>query len=105
MRERSYLLLGMAAIVALAVGIYFAVSKAMHVFLALNSDVAKAIVAAGAAILVAIISLILSKQYEQRATIQAEHRTKKIPIYEELIEFLFRVTFADKLAWIIHADA
>jgi len=43
-----------------------------------------------------ITSLIISKHYEQKIIIANKHRDKKIPVYEELINFIFKMTMAGK---------
>ena len=43
------------------------------------------------------MSVLVSKHLERRATISAHLREKKIPTYEKIISFIFRITFADKL--------
>lgn len=62
----------------------------------LQKDVAAGIVAAFAAIIISLVSLILSKYYERKAEIRKEHRDKKVPIYEEFIHFWFKILFAQK---------
>jgi hypothetical protein len=52
--------------------------------------------AASATIIVSIISVLVSKQIERKMIITNELRGKKIPIYEEIIKFIFRITFAEK---------
>lgn len=44
----------------------------------------------------AFIVSFISKHLEQKALIVNEHRQKKIPVYEELMKFLFKLMMADK---------
>ncbi|MEW5982818.1 MAG: hypothetical protein AB1806_10670 [Acidobacteriota bacterium] len=62
----------------------------------LQSDLALAIVTAGLAGVVSVVSLALSKAYETRATIRQELRAKKLPVYEGIVKTLFAVLFAEK---------
>lgn len=63
----------------------------------LQSDLAVAIVAAGLAGLVSIVSLALSKAYETRSAIRQDLRAKKLPVYEGIVGTLFTVMFAEKI--------
>lgn len=61
-----------------------------------NPSLGVGIIAAGSTIFVSLASVLISKRLEQNAMIKNQQREKKIPIYEELIAFLFRVTRAAK---------
>ena len=61
-----------------------------------NSDVSKAIIAGAATIIVAVVSLVLGKVWEQKIKIKQEVREKKIPVYEQQIETYFSTMFAEK---------
>jgi len=39
---------------------------------------------------------VLGKAYEGRAIVRKEHREKKIPVYEDLIKFMFRILMGTK---------
>ena len=75
---------------------YYAVTRLLHYFAGLQNEVSAAIVAATATILISVFSLIISKYYERKRTIELELRDKKIPIYEDLVEFLFNVIFSGR---------
>jgi hypothetical protein len=77
--------------------IYFSVAAVFRSLTNMKSDIAVAIVAAAATITVSIVSLLISKVIESRASITQELRLKKIPVYEDLISTLFKVQFAAKL--------
>lgn len=62
----------------------------------LESDIAVAIVAASASIVVSALSLVGSKYLERRSSELQEIRKRKVPVYEELISTLFGVLFAEK---------
>lgn len=64
----------------------------------LDSDLARAVVAAGATVTASVIALIGSKAYEARIAIRQELRVKKIPIYEDIVHtLLYRIMFASIL--------
>src|SRR6202008_2277360 len=57
----------------------------------LQTELGTAIVAAAATVVVALASNALSKHFERRDAVERENRLKKVPLYEQLIEFIFRV--------------
>jgi membrane protein implicated in regulation of membrane protease activity len=87
---------GLALIFA---GVYLAVvaiQAAISVFSSLNSQVAVAIIAASATVFVSVLSIVLGKVYDRREQINREIRERKIPVYEDLIRFMFRVLMGEK---------
>ncbi len=64
--------------------------------LGLNNEIATAIVAAAATILVSVFTLIWSKLWERRLAIEQEQRLQKIPVYEEFMSFWIKVLFSSK---------
>jgi hypothetical protein len=76
--------------------LFFIIKKSWVVFSNLNPTIATGILAASATITVSIISVLVSKQIERKTIITNELREKKVPIYEEIIAFIFRITFAEK---------
>lgn len=84
----------------LILGAIFYVSKILMITLlsyisSLNSEVAVSIIAAAATVIVSVISIVLGKIYEVKYQVRQDIRQKKIPIYEELINFMQR-TFANE---------
>ncbi|WP_043891131.1 hypothetical protein [Paenibacillus sp. Aloe-11] len=63
----------------------------ISVFNGLQKEVAAALIAASATIVVSVLSVVVAKYYEKKRAIELEHRSKKIPIYEEFVEFLFKL--------------
>lgn len=61
-----------------------------------NPSLAVGIIAAGSTVFVSLATVLISKRLEQNALIKNQQREKKIPIYEELLQFLFRVARASK---------
>ena len=54
-----------------------------------NSEVSVAVITGAITLIITVLSVILGKAYEVRTLIIKENRNKKIPIYEDLIKFLF----------------
>lgn len=91
-----YILLGLALIAGLIWLLYIAVTIFFDWFSSLQKEVAAGIIVASATVLISVFSLIFSKHYEHKRDIRKEHNSKKIPIYEKLINFIFKVLFAEK---------
>lgn len=88
--------LALLLFVCIVIGFYFLLRQIWLGFSILQKEVAAAIVAASATVLISVLSLIISKHWERIKEIQQEHRGKKIPIYEEFIQFWFKVLFSQK---------
>lgn len=86
----------LAILGAAAYGAFVAVGAAVRVFAATDKTVASALVTASATAIVAVVTLVLGKLYELRIHVQKENRDKKIPVYEDLLKFFFRMLNANK---------
>lgn len=83
-------------IIVMAWGIYVVFKTLWSSLNQQNPTVATGIIAAITTILVSVVSVLISKHLEQRNNILKELREKKTPVYEELLEFLFRVMHGEK---------
>lgn len=95
-RQRLSAAVGLLLLAAFAYGSFVALRAAVRVLSSLDSDIAVAIVAAAATAFVSVLSIVLGKAYESRSVVQREHREKKIPVYEDLIKFMFRILMGVK---------
>jgi PIN domain nuclease of toxin-antitoxin system len=77
--------------------IWLIVPHLWNIFNGLQKEVAAAIIAASSTILVSVLSLTIGKYYEKKRTIELEIRNKKIPMYEEFVDFLFKLLMNRKL--------
>lgn len=91
-----YLVFGFIIIGLLIWFLYSVVSVFIKRLAELRTEVAVAIIASSATIIISVISIILSKYYERKWELIREHRLKKIPVYEELINFVFKIFLASK---------
>lgn len=86
---------------ALAAGLVYGTFRLMKLlweaFSQVNSTIAAGVIAATTTIIVSVISVLVSKRLEQNAVLLKEHREKKIPIYEDMVQFIFRIAFSEKL--------
>ena len=73
------------------------VTQLFRVFNSLQKEVSAAIVAAMATIIVSILSITIGKYYERKRIIEKELREKKIPMYEEFIEFYFNLLMSKEM--------
>jgi hypothetical protein len=67
------------------------------VFKSVDPKLGAGMIAASATVLVSVVSVLFSKKQEHKVDIENQLREKKIPIYENIIEFIFLITFAEKL--------
>lgn len=87
---------GIFLLAMMGLGLYWLIRTAFRVLSSWDSDIAVAIIAAAATVLVSVISVVLGKIYEARTAIQKELRERKTPVYEEFITFIFRVFLGEK---------
>ncbi len=71
--------------------VWYIFNRIWSLFSNLNDGVLAAIVTAITTFLVTFISIILAKYYERKLLIEKEMRDKKIPAYNEFIEFIFKI--------------
>lgn len=88
--------MGIFLIAMMCLGLYWVIRSAYRVLSSMDSDIAVAIIAAAATVLVSVISIIVGKIYEAQTSIQEELRKRKTPVYEEFITFIFRVLLGEK---------
>lgn len=77
-------------------GIWYIINLIWSAFSDLNDGIIAAIVTATTTFLVTLISIILGKNYERKLLIEKEMRDKKIPVYNEFIEFIFKILNSSK---------
>lgn len=87
---------GFVLLALFAYGAFVAIRAIASILVSLDSDIAVAIVAAAATVFVSVLSIVLGKVYESRAQIEKEHREKKIPVYEDLLKFMFDILMGGK---------
>jgi len=63
----------------------------------LDSNVAAAAIGATATVMVSAFAIFLGRYFERRRDLEAAAREKRIPLYEDFIEFWFRQLYADRL--------
>ena len=88
----SFILLGI-----IIYGISLLLSKFWSIFSSVDPKLGVGIIATSGTIIVTLISVLVSKHLERKAQILSHLREKKVPIYEKIINFIFSLTFAEKL--------
>ncbi|MDD2272627.1 MAG: hypothetical protein PHP95_13420 [Desulfuromonadaceae bacterium] len=81
--------LGLLVVIGCLCFFYFGAKFFWTTLSSINPSLAVGIIAAGSTIIVSVISVLITKLLEQKAAIKIQQREKKIPIYEELLAFLF----------------
>ncbi len=96
MKNTFSVVLGMVLLVALCWGVYYLLTLGFSAIAGFDKSVAAAIVLACGTVIVSVITVVAGRALEQRALIEKEHRERKIPIYIELLSFLFRFLMGEK---------
>jgi len=91
-----FVLFGIAVFAGLLFFIYYVTKLLLGFLETAQSQLAVAIIVSSLAAAASVITLIITKRLEQEAAIQQEHRSKKIPVYEEIIRLIFRIIFSEK---------
>lgn len=90
-------IIGFILIALLIWGAYLLFKAVGAIFSSVDPKLAAGMIAGSATIFVSVITVLFSKKQEHKVDIQNQLREKKIPIYENIIEFIFLITFAEKL--------
>jgi hypothetical protein len=97
LKHSASIITALALIVGLVYGIYWLIRLIWESFSLINSTVAAGIIAATATIIVSVISVLVFKRLDRNAELLKEHREKTKPIYEDMVQFIFRLAFSEKL--------
>lgn len=89
--------LGFALMAVVLYGVYRLLMALVAAFGAVESDVTVAVVAGAATVIVSVVSIVLSKRFENRAAIVQELRQKKVPVYEDIIQTFIGALMAGNL--------
>jgi hypothetical protein len=95
-KKTGSLLLGLIILTALCWALYQLLAKVLSTLAALDKSVVAAIVITCGTVVVSVITVVVGRILEKRALIEKEHREQKIPIYMELLGFLFRFLMGEK---------
>ncbi len=90
-------LLGLFLIALLVSCVYLLVAKLWTIFSSVDPRLGVGLIVACTTVIVSVVSVLISKHLETKATIQAHLREKKTPTYEKIIKFMFRLVFSEKL--------
>ncbi|ODA07346.1 MULTISPECIES: hypothetical protein [Paenibacillus] len=85
------------SIVLVGVVLYYSIEYLLKIVKTLAPQVLAAIIAGMFTVFVTVISLIIAKRRENKQSIDEQHRIKKIPIYEEFLQFWFKVLLHGKI--------
>lgn len=88
---------GMLFIIGILFAFYKILSLLWEAFSQVNPTIGAGVIAAAATVVVSVMSVLVAKRIEHRSILLKEHREKKTPFYEEMVKFIFRIAFADKL--------
>lgn len=75
---------------------FFGARWALQGLLTVDPELGAALATGLVAVVVTVLSVAISKYYERKSALEHALREQKVPIYEKLIDFIFRITFAEK---------
>lgn len=84
-------ILAIAVLIVLITTIIYFLKLLYEVFIGLPKEVGAPIIAAFATIVVSVITVTGGKYLEKKITVEKELREKKIPVYTDFMEFLFKI--------------
>lgn len=96
-QNKKQMVMGFALLGVLLYGGYILIAKLWSIFSTVDPKLGVGIVAASSTIIISLVSVLISKHLDRKAQIFAHLREKKVPIYEKIINFIFSLTFAEKL--------
>lgn len=96
-RRWRYLPLGILKIFGIILVIIYTIKTFWNILSSVENEIAAALITASVTAIISVISLILGKYYENVQTINQQLRDKKIPIYEQFIEFIFDLMWGEKI--------
>ena len=85
---------GLAILLALAGGAGWLIYAFFRYLSAVPKELAAALVAAGATVLVATFTVMLGRYFERKKELDALYRDKKIEIYDEFLKEFFNLYFS-----------
>src|SRR5215211_3714477 len=90
--------LALGLVVVAAVALWFLIRFLWNTFTGLQKEVAAALVAGSATILVSVISVTASRYFERKQIVDQQLRERKMPMYEKFIDFWMRYMLAENLS-------
>ena len=88
----------MFALTVAGFGLYWFVAALIDKLASVQGDLSKTLVASSATIIIAVITLVVGKVWEQKLKTREDIRAKKIPVYEKQIETFFSVFMSEKIS-------
>lgn len=82
-------------------GVFYFLSWLYQSFLSIDARIAAALITGLFAIIAASLTITVPKIFEKKMEIAEQHRNKKFPMYQDLLEFLFNIFMGHKLGKII----
>lgn len=92
--RKGLLILGIVVFALVVAGIAYIAYWLWCVFSGLQKELLVAIIASSSTIFVSVLTVTMGKYLERKLAIDKEIREKKIPVYDEFLEFYFRVVNA-----------
>jgi hypothetical protein len=89
--------IGLATLAIAGAGLYWFIALLIDKIASIEGDLGKTLVTTSATILLAVLSLVGGKLWEQRLKIRDDIRSRKIPVYEKQIATFFSAIMSEKI--------
>lgn len=97
MKNKFSKLLSVVVALCIFYGAYLFANKLWSIFTSINPALAAAMLTTSGTVIVSVLSILFAKRQEHKISVISQLREKKIPVYEQIISYIFKVTFAHKL--------
>lgn len=88
---------GLGIIFGFLYGIFCFLSWLYQSFLSIDARISAALITGLFAVVAACLTITIPKMFEKKMEIAEQHRNRKYPMYQELVEFLFNIFMGHKL--------
>ncbi len=95
LRRIVVVIVGLVLLAGVLAGAYWVAIRVWAVFAALPKEIAVGIVTGAATILASTLAVVAGRYFERKRELDALHRDKKIPIYNEFLKGVFETFYED----------
>jgi hypothetical protein len=94
MKKMFEILVGLFLLGILSIGAWLSLSKIFELLNKIDKQVAVTIISASSTIIISVISILYAKYLENKRMIKKDIRDKKIPIYDDFINYFFKFMYS-----------
>lgn len=98
MQKFFSMIAGLIGVLALCLGSYYLIVEVWAQFKLLDPQVSVAIFTTSTTVMVATLTIVISKQMERKKDIEAHYRERKIEIYDEFLAELYKIFNSENIS-------